>query len=133
MTNDLYLVHPKHPHSGPETPRFRNRYQARRWITFRAANGSLSERRAHGDPVSAPERVLPDRKELTVVDDLVLRTMLRRQAAILEELEPLVITDLDDVNEFVDRTWRALSDARLSASATQIVAGTKALHHLLAD
>src|SRR4051812_3478319 len=43
----MYLVHPEHPSSGPETPRFGNRHQALRWITFRAANGSLSERRAH--------------------------------------------------------------------------------------
>ena len=47
VPNDMYLVHPEHPPSGPEAQRFGNRDQALRWITFRAANGSLSERRAH--------------------------------------------------------------------------------------
>ena len=51
---------------------------------------------ARGDPVSTPERALPVRNELTVVDNLVLRAMLRRQAAILEELEPLDHLKVDD-------------------------------------
>jgi hypothetical protein len=58
---------------------------------------------------------------------------IRRQVEILEELEPLLITDLDDRNAVADKIWRAVSGARLSASATQVVAGTKALHHLLPD
>jgi hypothetical protein len=58
---------------------------------------------------------------------------IRRQCLILEELEPLEITDLDDSNAVADMIWRAVSDARLSASATQVVAGTKTLHHLLPD
>jgi hypothetical protein len=58
---------------------------------------------------------------------------IRRQAEILEELEPLTITDLDDVDGVVDTIWRAISGAHLSASGTQVVAGTKALHHLLPD
>lgn len=58
---------------------------------------------------------------------------IRRQSAVLEELEPVVITDVDDVDAVVDKLWRAVSSARLSASGTQIVTGTKALHHLLPD
>jgi hypothetical protein len=57
---------------------------------------------------------------------------IRKQSAILEELEPLVITDVDGV-VVADKIWRAVSGARVSASGTQIVAGTKALHHLLPD
>jgi len=57
---------------------------------------------------------------------------IRGQLPILEQLEPLVITDVDGVT-VADDIWRAVSGARLSASATQIVAGTKALHHLLPD
>jgi hypothetical protein len=58
---------------------------------------------------------------------------IRSQVAILEEIETLVIEDVDGVDEVADKIWRAVSRARLSASGTQIVAGTKALHHLLPD
>jgi hypothetical protein len=57
---------------------------------------------------------------------------IRKQAAILEELEPLVIADVDTI-AVSDKIWQAVSGARLSASGTQIVAGTKAFHHLLPD
>jgi len=56
---------------------------------------------------------------------------IRRQSAILEELETLSITDVDNVDAVAGKIWSAVSSARLSASGTQIVAGTKALHHLL--
>jgi hypothetical protein len=46
VANDMDLIHPEHPPSGPEAQRFGNRRQTPRWITFRAASGSLSERRA---------------------------------------------------------------------------------------
>jgi hypothetical protein len=46
MTNDRYLIHLEHPPSGPEACASGNRSQASRWITFRVANGSLSEWRA---------------------------------------------------------------------------------------
>jgi hypothetical protein len=72
-------------------------------------------------------------KGAKLVDFAPFRESIRRQAEILEELEPFVITDLDDVDGVVDKTWRAISGARLSGSATQVVAGTKALHHLLPD
>jgi hypothetical protein len=55
---------------------------------------------------------------------------IRRQSAILEELETS-ITGVDDVDAVAEKIWSAVSSARLSASGTQIVAGTKALHHLL--
>jgi hypothetical protein len=58
---------------------------------------------------------------------------IRHQSAILEELEPLVIFDLDDSDAVASTIWRAVSEARLSATATQVVAGTKTLHHLLPD
>jgi hypothetical protein len=58
---------------------------------------------------------------------------LQQQSEILAALEPFAITDLDDVGHVTDMIWRAVSSARLSASGTQIVAGTKAFHHLLPD
>jgi hypothetical protein len=58
---------------------------------------------------------------------------IREQAALLEELEPWVITDLGNVDEVTDKIWWAISGARLSASETQVVAGTKAFHHLLPE
>ena len=45
----------------------------------------------------------------------------------------MVITDVDGVDAVADKIWCAVSGARLSASGTQIVAGTKALHHVLPD
>jgi hypothetical protein len=58
---------------------------------------------------------------------------IRQQSALLEELDSLVITDLEGVDAIADKIWRIVSSARLSASRTQIVAGSKALHHLLPD
>ena len=55
---------------------------------------------------------------------------IRKQAAILEELEPQAIIDVD-ADAVPEQAGRAVSGARLSASGTQIVAGTKAFHHLL--
>ena len=71
-------------------------------------------------------------KGAKLVDFLQFCDGIRKQSAILEELEPLVITDVD-ADTVPDKIWQALSGARLSASGTQIVAGTKALHHLLPD
>jgi hypothetical protein len=68
-----------------------------------------------------------------LVDFATFCERIRRQRMILEELESFVITDLDDSNAVADTIWRAVSDARVSASATQVVAGTKTLHHLLPD
>jgi hypothetical protein len=58
---------------------------------------------------------------------------IQQQSALLEELEPLLITNVDDADAVAEKLWRAVSRARLSASGTQIVTGTKALHHLLPD
>jgi hypothetical protein len=58
---------------------------------------------------------------------------IRQQAPILDELEPLVITELEQVETVADRIWHAVNGARVSATETQVVAGTKALHHLLPD
>src|SRR5688572_1424652 len=44
----MYLVHPEHP--SQRTPKLcasATRHRALRWPTFRAANGLISERRAH--------------------------------------------------------------------------------------
>jgi hypothetical protein len=72
-------------------------------------------------------------KGAKLVDFEPFRKGIRQLSALLEELEPLVITDVDDVEAVAEKVWRAVSTARLSASGTQIVAGTKALHHLLPD
>lgn len=58
---------------------------------------------------------------------------IRRQADRLESLESLVISDLDDPVSVANTIWEAVNDAHLSDTATQVVAGTKALHHLLPD
>ena len=71
-------------------------------------------------------------KGATLVDFEPSCDGIREQLPILEELEPLVITDVDGV-AVADTIWRAVSGARVSASGTQIVAGTKALHHLLPE
>ena len=48
VPNDMYLIHPEHPPADPGSAGIRQaRHQALRWSTFRAAIGSLSERRAH--------------------------------------------------------------------------------------
>ena len=72
-------------------------------------------------------------KGAKLVDFEPFCTGIRKQSALLEELEPLVITDVDGVDAVADKIWHAVSSARLSASGTQIVAGTKTLHHLLPD
>ena len=46
VANDVDLVHPEHPPADPKPLFSATRDRAPRWITFRAANGFLSERRA---------------------------------------------------------------------------------------
>lgn len=60
---------------------------------------------------------------------------LRAQRTALEQLWPLRITTLaaDDVGEAAQLAWQVISAAGVSTSATQIVAGSKFLHHLLPD
>jgi hypothetical protein len=60
---------------------------------------------------------------------------LRAQRAALEQLWPLRITTLapDDVGEAAQLAWQVIRAAGVGTSATQIVAGSKFLHHLLPD
>lgn len=56
---------------------------------------------------------------------------LRAQVTRLSNLEVLDIRDLEEPDAVANELWRAISEAHVSATNTQIVAGTKALHHLL--
>lgn len=62
-------------------------------------------------------------------------TALRSQQAVLEELWPLRITELSqaDARQVAELAWQVIAAARVSTSRTQIVAGSKWLHHLLPD
>ncbi len=68
-----------------------------------------------------------------LVDFAVFCDGIRSQIDRLEPLESLVISDLDDPVAVANTIWEAVSGAHLSDTATQVVAGTKALHHLLPD
>jgi hypothetical protein len=112
---------------------------------------AIERRREHGDVVSAlaDERlleliyaVLPawgmhrmGKQAAKVGDFATIVERLRTQRAALEQLWPLRITTLapDDVAEAAQLAWQVISTARASTSATQIVAGSKFLHHLLPD
>jgi hypothetical protein len=60
---------------------------------------------------------------------------LRSVQSAIEELWPLDITRLDpaDVPEVAAKTWHVIAAIKASTSETQIVAGSKTLHHLLPD
>lgn len=60
---------------------------------------------------------------------------LRSAAPSLKELWPLRITDLpcDQAAKAGSLAWDIIADMRVSRSRTQIVAGSKALHHVLPD
>ena len=47
VPDDMNLIHPEHPPAGAQTLWSGNPLQGRRWITFRAAGGSLFGRRHH--------------------------------------------------------------------------------------
>jgi hypothetical protein len=60
---------------------------------------------------------------------------LRSAVPVIDPLWPLDITRLDpaDVPGVVRRGWQVIAAIRASASETQIVAGTKTLHHVLPE
>jgi len=62
-----------------------------------------------------------------------LAASLRAATPIIEELWPLNITRLDpaSVPAISQRTWQVIAAIRASTSETQIVAGSKTLHHVL--
>ena len=59
----------------------------------------------------------------------------REQAQRLEDLRPLSLTDIadSDIPRIVERVWSLLTALRVSIAKAQIVANSKALHHLLPD
>lgn len=62
-------------------------------------------------------------------------TALQDQQPALEELWPLRITELAraETSHLAELAWQVIAAIRVSTSGTQIVAGTKWLHHLLPD
>lgn len=56
---------------------------------------------------------------------------IRAVAPGLEELESLSIDDLASPGEVTERVWRAIEGVNIVENKAKIVAGTKALHHLL--
>ncbi|MGH3250262.1 MAG: hypothetical protein ACRDOI_29230 [Trebonia sp.] len=64
-----------------------------------------------------------------------LAASLRSAASVIGQLWPLDITRLDpaDVPEAARCAWQVIAAIRASTSETQIVAGTKTLHHVLPD
>jgi hypothetical protein len=60
---------------------------------------------------------------------------LRSAQPVIEELWPLDITRLDPVRvpEVAAKAWQVIASTKASTSETQIVAGSKTLHHVLPD
>lgn len=70
-------------------------------------------------------------KGAKLVDHDDFRAGLRAQERALSALEARSIEALDDPEETAEELWSIIEDASLSATGTQVVAGTKALHHFL--
>lgn len=70
-----------------------------------------------------------------VGDFTQITTALREKVATLEQLWPLRITALDAsaARDAAALAWQIIAHIRVSTSRTQIVAGSKFLHHLLPD
>jgi hypothetical protein len=70
-----------------------------------------------------------------VGDFVQITTSLREAAPALEQLWPLRITELEEheSKEAAAVAWGVIAQIRVSTSRTQIVAGSKFLHHLLPD
>lgn len=112
---------------------------------------AISRRRAHGSVAGllADERFLeyvyavlpswgmhrmgPQPAKVAEFGDLV--ASLHAAAPMLEELWPLHLARLPpgSVDEVAGRVWRVMAGLRASRSGTQIVAGSKTLHHVLPD
>ena len=84
-------------------------------------------------PAWGMHRMGAQRAKVTEYSQLV--SSLRAAAPDLRELWPLDITELDpdSVPAVSERAWRVISVIRASTSETQIVAGSKVLHHVLPD
>lgn len=69
--------------------------------------------------------------KLADIDEI--RDSFAEQAAAIGEIESLRLRDLstDDVDDVGSKLWAIIEDLRVSTSQTKIVAGSKALHHLL--
>ncbi len=78
-------------------------------------------------------RMGPQSAKVTEFTDLV--ASLQAAVPMLEELWPLHIARLPpgSMDEVTGRVWQVIAGLRTSRSGTQIVAGSKALHHLLPD
>jgi hypothetical protein len=70
-----------------------------------------------------------------VGDFAAIVTALRQQAPALDDLWPLRITALtpDAARQSAETAWQVIAAIKISTSRTQIVAGSKMLHHLLPD
>jgi hypothetical protein len=70
-----------------------------------------------------------------VGDYAAIVAALRDRMAELEQLWPLDITNLDpdEARDAAALIWAVISNAKVSTSQTQLVAGSKFLHHLLPD
>lgn len=78
-------------------------------------------------------RMGPKGAKLTEIDRF--RAGLRRHAPALDALSALRIGDCagDQASVVAGRLWRIIEDLDVTASATKLVAGTKALHHVLPE
>ena len=78
-------------------------------------------------------RLGPQRAKVRDFGDLV--ASLHAVAPMLEELWPLHIARLPPggADQLARRVWQVIAELRVSTSGTQIVAGSKALHHVLPD
>ena len=76
-------------------------------------------------------RMGPGNTKLGDIEEL--KDSFRSQAEPLHQLENLAITNIDSaqVPQVADSLWRILSQLRVSIATAQIVANSKALHHLL--
>ncbi len=70
-----------------------------------------------------------------VADFTSIVTALRQQAPALQDLWPLHITAMDpgEARQAAHTAWQIIAAIKVSTSRTQIVAGSKMLHHLLPD
>jgi hypothetical protein len=84
-------------------------------------------------PAWGMHRMGAQRAKVTDYPQLV--ASLRDAAPGLRQLWPLDVTDLDPggVPAISERVWQVIATIRASTSSTQIVAGSKVLHHVLPD
>lgn len=68
-----------------------------------------------------------------LLDEDHFSAALLRAAPLIEELEPFRIDDLHLPDDVDDEVWRAIEELGVVENDAKIVAGTKALHHLLPD